>query len=76
MLYVKHAYTGFGELEEFVSKHANFAAQRIPPARGLPQFDAPQQTAEALRSFWKSTQPTQPLPSNVRFHGNRFIGSA
>ena len=76
VLYDKDAYTGFGELEEFVSKHANFSARRIPHTRGLPQFDAPQQTAEALREFWKSSQLKQPLPASMGFQGTRFIGSA
>jgi len=77
VLHDKDPYTGFGELEEFVSRHPSFSARRIPHTRGLPQFDAPQQTAEALRDFWHSKQPTQPLPPPVGgFQGTRFIGSA
>jgi pimeloyl-ACP methyl ester carboxylesterase len=76
VLYDKDAYTGFGELEEFAAKHANFHAHRIPHTRGLPQFDAPQQTVEALRGFWKRNELTRPVHVVGGFQGSRFIGSA
>jgi pimeloyl-ACP methyl ester carboxylesterase len=53
VIFDQDPYSGFGELEEFAAKHANYRTQRISHTRGLPQFDAPQQTAEALRSFFK-----------------------
>lgn len=75
VLYDQDPYTGFGELAAFASDHPNFQVQRVQPTRGLPQFDAPQQTAEALRGFYRELeQPTK--GGKKRTQGTRFIGSA
>lgn len=76
VLYDKDPHTGFGELEEFVAKHVHFQALRIPHTRGLPQYDAPQQTTEALRNFWKGNELTHPVSPVGGFQSTRFIGSA
>ncbi|MET0340344.1 MAG: alpha/beta fold hydrolase [Polyangiales bacterium] len=76
VLHDKDPYTGFGELPEFVAKHVNFQQLRIPHTRGLPQFDAPQQTIEALRDFWRGNDITHPISPGRGFQGSRFIGSA
>ena len=49
-----------------------FEGQRHHP----PQFDAPQQTTEALRTFWKGNDVTHPVSPVGGFQGSRFIGSA
>lgn len=75
VLYDRDPYTGFGELEPFLAKHPSFSAQKIEPTRGLPQFDAPQQTVEALRSYFRRLDETVAAPTNG-VHTTRFIGQA
>ena len=73
VLYDQDPSTSFGELEAFVAAHPNFQARRISHTRGLPQFDAPEQTAEALRSFFGGLGQKARLGngmSNVRFLGS------
>ena len=76
VLYDQDPYTGFGELDAFVAEHTNFTAQRIPHTRGLPHYDAPQQTSEALRSFFQRCEQRKPEQSDDGVHNVRFIGSA
>jgi len=74
VLYDRDPHTSFTQLEPFTSEHPNFRAQRIAPTRGLPHFDAPQQTAEALRSFYRQLdQPTSPTNG---IGSSSFVGSA
>jgi pimeloyl-ACP methyl ester carboxylesterase len=72
VLYDQDPYTSFGGLESFAAAHPNFALQRISHTRGLPQFDAPQQTSEALRSFYERLD----AQDSTALHHTRFIGSA
>lgn len=79
VLYDHDPYTGFGELDAFVTKHKNYRIQRITHTRGLPQFDAPQQTAEALRSFFAGSDDAGARRGDgagADLHNVRFIGSA
>jgi hypothetical protein len=73
VLYDQDPYTSFGELEAFVAAHPNFQARRISHTRGMPQFDAPEQTAESLRSFFgglRQRSRTGNATANVRFLGS------
>jgi pimeloyl-ACP methyl ester carboxylesterase len=75
VLYDQDAYTRFGALAEFEDEHKNFSSQRVSPTRGLPQFEALQQTLEALRRFYEgfdTRKAVQPIP----IHGGRHLGSA
>lgn len=72
VLYDRDPYTGFGQLDALVGRHSSMAARRIPHTRGLPHFDAPQQTAEALREFYERLDSPRALGG---FH-SRFVGSA
>lgn len=53
VLYDRDAYTDFAELAEFVGDRPQWRAERIADTNGLPQFDAPQRTLDALESFWE-----------------------
>jgi len=77
VLYDQDPYTSFGELEPFVTSHPNYRALRVQHTRGLPQFDAPQQTIDALRSFYDEldAQHIRGVTS-LSFGANRIVGSA
>jgi pimeloyl-ACP methyl ester carboxylesterase len=75
VLYDQDAYTGFGALEDFVSQHGNFRSQRLTHTRGLPQFDAPQQTVEALKQFYDGLE-LRKGGAVFPLNGNRSVGSA
>jgi pimeloyl-ACP methyl ester carboxylesterase len=78
VLYDQDPYTSFDELAPFVGEHPGFRAKRVSHTRGLPQFDAPQQTIEALRGFYGELDATHQhgLPGGNTFGNGRFIGSA
>lgn len=76
VLYDKDPYTTFETLEPFRAAHANFAIQRISHTRGLPQFDAPQQTAEALRAYYDRLDGGRAGAQDDALHHTRFVGSA
>lgn len=76
VLYDQDAHTSFGELDAFVDKHDNYTSQRLSHTRGLPQFDAPQRTFEALQGFFDRLDPRKGK-TNVRpIHNGRVLGSA
>jgi pimeloyl-ACP methyl ester carboxylesterase len=75
VLYDQDAYTSFEALPAFEQEHTNFRSQRVPHTRGLPQFDAPEQTLEALQAFYRSFDERTPAPL-IALHGGRVIGSA
>jgi pimeloyl-ACP methyl ester carboxylesterase len=52
VLYDQDAYVSFETLPAFLQAHANWRATRITPTLGLPHFEKPPQTLEALESFW------------------------
>ncbi|MDB4972072.1 MAG: hypothetical protein JWN48_413 [Myxococcaceae bacterium] len=79
VLYDQDPYTSFGELDPFVRGHANYRAERVPHTRGLPQFDAPQQTFDVLHGFYDMLEATNQrgVPSGTPFGGaGRVIGQA
>ncbi len=74
VLYDHDPRTGFAELAPFAAAHPNFRLEHVAHTRGLPQFDAPEQTAEALRGFFKMLDLQNMW---VRGMGaTRFVGSA
>ena len=52
VLYDEDAYTGFDALPGLMERHPNWQAKRIVPTRGLPHFEQPEQTFQALDAFW------------------------
>lgn len=52
VLYDEDAYTSFEALPGLMERHPNWRAERIVPTRGLPHFDQPEQTFQALNTFW------------------------
>jgi hypothetical protein len=76
VLYDQDPYTGFAALPDFAEAHRNFRMQRISPTRGLPQFDLPEQSIEAIRSFLEEQDQARSAPSNVVSFGSRIVGSA
>lgn len=76
VLFDQDAYTGFGALDAFVANHDNVEARRISHTRGLPHFEAPQQTAEALRVFYQATEARGERGPDATLGRRRIIGLA
>jgi pimeloyl-ACP methyl ester carboxylesterase len=75
VLYAHDAHARFGALAKFEAEHKNFSSRRLSHTRGLPQFEAPQQTLDALQRFYEgfdTRKAVQPIP----IHGGRHLGSA
>ncbi len=51
VLFDEDAYSSFAELAPFTSQHDSWTAQRIEGTRGLPQFEAPDATVQAITDF-------------------------
>lgn len=57
VIYDEDPYTDFADLPAFTaSGDGTRQAERIPGTRGLPHFDKPEQTIEALNRFWKDVE--------------------
>lgn len=69
VLYDRDGYTGFDQLDGFVRTHEGFRAQRVSPTRGLPQFDAREQTLEAIGAFYNELEA-------ANYHGGVTAGDA
>ncbi|NEV64032.1 alpha/beta fold hydrolase [Thiorhodococcus minor] len=54
VLYDKDPNIDFHELPDFLSRHANWRAERIAPTLGMPQWEKPAETAQAIERFWDS----------------------
>ncbi|MBK1716281.1 alpha/beta fold hydrolase [Thiocystis violacea] len=54
VLYDKDPNIDFHELPDFLTRHANWRAERIAPTRGMPQWEKPAETAAAITRFWDS----------------------
>ena len=55
VLYDQDPYTGFEALPGLMERHPNWRAQRIIPTRGLPHWEQPEQTFQALDAFWNES---------------------
>lgn len=53
VLYDKDPNIDFHELPDFLSRHPNWRAERIPDTRGMPQWEKPEETAAAIERFWQ-----------------------
>jgi len=53
-LYDKDPNIDFHELPDFLGRHANWRAERIAPTRGMPQWEKPAETADAIDRFLAS----------------------
>ena len=66
VLFDQDAYVSFDELPAFVSTHPQWKAVRIFPTRGLPHFEAPQRTVEALEAHWASCAAVDPAEDTAQ----------
>jgi hypothetical protein len=56
-IYDKDGYTSFEYLEPFARNHVNWISQRVGMTRGLPHWERPAETAQALNYFWDHLVP-------------------
>ena len=56
ILFDQDAFVSFETLPALLSANPKVQAVRLTPSRGLPQLEAPSQTAEVLRDFWRGLQ--------------------
>lgn len=56
VLYDRDPFTSFIRLPEFLPDHPNWTATRIADTNGLPHWDRPAETLEALRSHWEESE--------------------
>lgn len=54
VIYDRDAFVRFDLLPYVLGHHPNWNAVRIIPSNGLPQFERPDETFEALDDFWKT----------------------
>ena len=54
-LYDRDGYTRFDRLETLVERSPMWRSTRILSTLGLPQFERPAETAQALEEFWRET---------------------
>ncbi|MBK1721491.1 alpha/beta fold hydrolase [Thiocystis violacea] len=54
VLYDKDPNIDFHELPDFLGRHPNWRAERIAPTSGMPQWEKPAETANAITRFWES----------------------
>ena len=57
VLYDKDGYTSFEYLEPFARNHMNWISRRVEMTRGLPHWERPAETAQALDYFWNHLVP-------------------
>jgi len=53
VLYDRDPYTNFEMLPALLRARKNWQAKRIPPSKGLPHWERPEKTFDAMSSFWK-----------------------
>ncbi|EXJ15591.1 alpha/beta fold hydrolase [Imhoffiella purpurea] len=54
VVYDKDPNIDFHELPDFLGRHPKWRAERVGPTRGLPQWEKPAETADAIARFWAS----------------------
>jgi pimeloyl-ACP methyl ester carboxylesterase len=55
VIYDRDPNIDFHELPDFLSRHANWRAERVLPTHGMPQWEKPAETADAIDRFWAAT---------------------
>ena len=58
VLYDKDPNISFDHLDGVLEQRPNRHATRIPGTRGLPHFEKPGETQQALEAFWRATGPS------------------
>lgn len=56
VIYDKDPNIDFHELPAFLSHHPNWRAERVGPTRGLPQWEKPAETGDAIDRFWSAAR--------------------
>ena len=55
VIYDKDPNIDFHELPAFLSQHPNWRAERVGPTRGLPHWEKPAETGDAIDRFWSAS---------------------
>jgi pimeloyl-ACP methyl ester carboxylesterase len=71
VIYDEDAYSDFSRLPEVLSR-PGWTATRVAPTRGLPQFEKPKSTLDAMRAFWAPLQLDEARMDEARAHQAGF----
>lgn len=64
VLYDQDGFVRFDALPAVLERNPNWRAIRIVPSNGLPQFERPDDTTQALDTFWQAVEAGQPLKTS------------
>ncbi|MGZ3638888.1 MAG: alpha/beta fold hydrolase [Ktedonobacterales bacterium] len=64
VLYDQDGFVRFDALPAVLERNPNWRAIRIVPSKGLPQFERPEDTTQALDTFWQAVEAGQPLKTS------------
>ena len=71
VLYDRDPNIGFERLSELTEVHSHWAAKQLSPSLGLPHWELPAETIEALEDFWKPPGQGAMRSGDVADHGAR-----
>ena len=69
VLYDRDPNIGFERLSELTEVHSHWAAKQLSPSLGLPHWELPAETIEALEDFWKPPGQGAMRSGGVADHG-------
>jgi len=69
VLYDRDPNIGFERLSELTEVHSHWAAKQLSPSLGLPHWELPAETIEALEDFWKPPGQCAMRSGGVADHG-------
>jgi len=69
VLYDRDPNIGFERLSELTEVHRHWAAKQLSPSLGLPHWELPAETIEALEDFWKPPGQCAMRSGGVADHG-------
>ena len=69
VLYDRDPNIGFERLSELTEVHSHWAAKQLSPSLGLPHWELPAETIEALEDFWKPRGQCAMRSGGVADHG-------
>jgi len=69
VLYDRDPNIGFERLSELTEVHSHWAAKQLSPSLGLPHWELPAETIEALEDFWKPPGQCGLRSGGVADHG-------
>ena len=71
VLYDRDPNIGFERLPELTGGHSHWAAKQLSPSLGLPHWELPAETIEALEDFWKPPEQGAMRSGDIPDHGAR-----